>query len=255
MPHPLEDGEVFAEFATQDSGCAAFGMRVDGRRLFVKVPTERWAVPSILRATALHRAVVHPAIIPLRARVETAAGPALIYPWVDGEVLYGAPMGGRAQRMDPAGPHARFRALPVASVVSALGEIFDAHVAVVAAGFVSVDLYDGCFIYDFDAGRMRICDLDEYRPGPFVLDDDRLPGSTRFMAPEERRRGATVDERTTVFHLGRAGLVLLDAGDLDGEFRGPSATRAVLERATRADPAARHPTVAEFVGDWRRATT
>ena len=124
-----------------------------------------------------------------------------------------------------------------------------------AAGLVSVDLYDSCFIYDFDAGRMRICDLDEYRPGPFVLEGDRLPGSRRFMAPEERRRGATVDERTTVFHLGRTGLVILDTGDLDGEFRGTSAMLAVLERATRADPPARHSTVQAFVADWRRATT
>ena len=250
-----DGGEVFAEFAMQDSGCVAFGVRVDERRLFVKVPAEPEGVPSLLRAIALHDAVVHPAIIPLLATMTTDAGPALIYPWVDGEVLYGAPVGGRDQRMEPGGPHARFRALPVVGVLCALGEIFDAHLAVAAAGFVSVDLYDGCFIYDFDAGRMRICDLDEYRRGSFIVEGDRLPGSTRFMAPEERRRGATVDERTTVFHLGRTGLVLLDTGALDGEFRGTSSMLAVLERATRNDPGARHSTVEEFVADWSAATT
>ena len=30
-----------------------------------------------------------------------------------------------------------------------------------AAGFVAVDLYDGCFIYDFDRHEMRVIDLDE----------------------------------------------------------------------------------------------
>lgn len=248
-------GEVFAEFAGQDSGCVSVGVRVAGRRLFVKVPNEPHAAPSLRRAMAVHGAVAHRAIIPLLGTAPTGAGPALVYPWVDGEVLYGAPVGGRAQRLDPAGPHARFRALAVADVLSALHDIFDAHVAVAAAGFVSVDLYDGCFIYDFAAGRVRMCDLDEYRPGPFIVEDDRLPGSTRFMAPEEHRRGATVDERTTVFHLGRTGLVLLDTGDLDGDFRGTTAMRAVLERASRPAPAERYPTVEEFAGDWRRATT
>jgi serine/threonine protein kinase len=102
---------------------------------------------------------------------------------------------------------------------------------------------------------MWLCDLDEYRFGPFAVDGERLPGSTRFMAPEEFQPGATIDHHTTVFHLGRTGLVLLDAGDLEGPFRGDSAIRSVLERATRTDPTDRYQTVEEFVGDWRRATT
>ena len=70
-----------------------------------------------------------------------------------------------------------------------------------AAGFVSVDLYDGCFLYDFDRHEMRLIDLDEYRPAPFVVDAERLPGSRRYMAPEEFQRGVTIDERTMAFHL------------------------------------------------------
>ncbi|MGW5434528.1 hypothetical protein ACWET9_46705 [Streptomyces sp. NPDC004059] len=56
------------------------------------------------------------------------------------------------------------------------------------AGFVAVGLYDGCMLYDFDEHRMSLCDLDEYRASPFVLNADRLPGSTRYMAPEEFAR-------------------------------------------------------------------
>lgn len=82
--------------------------------------------------------------------------------------------------------------MPTSEVLAALESIFDAHLAVADAGFVAVDLYDGCFIYDFVARRMRLCDLDEYRPGPFVVDADRLPGSLRFMAPEEFERGAAI---------------------------------------------------------------
>ncbi|MFJ8828503.1 hypothetical protein [Micromonospora aurantiaca] len=111
---------------------------------------------------------------------------------------------------------ARFQRLPVAEVRAALATILDAHLAVSAAGYVAVDLYDGCFLYDFDAHRMRLIDLDEYRPGPFVLDSDRLPGSRRYLSPEELTRGATIDERTTVHALGRTLHHLLDARPAGG---------------------------------------
>ena len=42
-----------------------------------------------------------------------------------------------------------------------LDAVFDLHRRIAAAGFVAVDLYDGCFIYDFDRHEMRVIDLDE----------------------------------------------------------------------------------------------
>jgi serine/threonine-protein kinase len=98
---------------------------------------------------------------------------------------------------------------------------------------------------------LYLVDLDEYRPGPFVLDAERLPGSRRFMAPEEFERGAVIDIRTTVFALGRAARLLLDAGDEERAWRGSPAQLTVLERATRADPDRRFRTVGEFVAAWQ----
>lgn len=46
-------------------------------------------------------------------------------------------------------------------------------------------------------------DLDTYSRGPVVNTMGRMFGSTRFMAPEEFARGAVIDQRTTVFTLGR----------------------------------------------------
>lgn len=194
-------------------------------------------------------------MIPVIATATSDVGPVLVYPWVDGEVLYGAPVSGRARRIDPAGPHARFRSLPLSEILAAIETVFDAHIVIAEAGFVAVDLYDGCFIYDFDERRMYLCDLDEYRPGPFVVEEERLPGSTRFMAPEEWARGATIDQRTTVYNLARAALVLLDTGDLDGSFRGSVTALAILNRAARDEPDARFPTVEAFVTEWRATLT
>ena len=253
VEHHLEaSGEVFATFLQQDSGYRSYGVMIDDQRWFVKASWRDDAAEPLQRAVVLHRAVAHRHVIPLRHVIVTPAGLALVYPWVDGEVLYGAPVD-PSRRRDPAGPHARFRALPVPEVVAAVDAIFDAHLAMVATGFVAVDLYDGCFIYDFARRHVWLCDLDEYRPGPFVVDADRLPGSTRFVAPEEWQRGAQIDERTTVFNLGRCALVLLDEGDDEGRFRGPADAAAVLARATRPDPRDRHQTLRAFVDDWRAA--
>jgi serine/threonine-protein kinase len=68
-------------------------------------------------------------------------------------------------------------------------------------------------------------------------------GSTRFMAPEEFQLGARIDERTTVFSLGRAAFVFL------GE-RGTPPQRAAATRACSPDPAARFATVEAFLTAW-----
>jgi serine/threonine-protein kinase len=144
--------------------------------------------------------------------------------------------------------------LPVERVLAALDTIYDAHLTLAEAGFVAVDFYDGCILYDFEGHRTYLCDLDEYRPGPFVLAEERLPGSRRFMAPEEWRRGALIDEVTNVYTLGRAAVVLLSNGQLDGpRWRGGPALRAVISRATAADRTLRQQSVRHFVNEWLAA--
>ena len=228
--------DAFAVFDSQDSGCLSYGVEQAGRRWFVKTaggPGTAAAMTSVVR---LHRAVRHEAV----ARpVAVLPGPTLVYPWCRGEVLNAATRdGGSRAALE------RFRRLPVADVLNALDAVLDAHLAITAAGWISVDLYDGCFLYDFAAGRMHLIDLDEYRPGPFVLDADRLPGSSRYMAPEEWARGARIDERTTVHHLGRTIQQLLVDRATDRQ-------RAVADRATDPDPGRRQPSVAALVADWR----
>lgn len=246
-------GVIFTNFDDQDSGCVSFGVEIEGDRWFVKHAPAGPPADSLERGLAFHRAVSHPAIIPPVAALATRAGLTVCSAWVEGEVLYHATRHHRPDRGDPASPHARFRAQPVEVVLAAIDTLYDAHLEVARRGFAAVDLYDGCFLYDFERLRLHLCDLDEYRRAPFFVDADRLPGSSRFMAPEEWRRGALIDERTTVFALGRAAWVLLDETDGGGCFRGSEELGAVIERATQPEPEDRYGGVAQFVTAWRQA--
>ena len=267
MSHPLLDveatgelesylrrvGRVFQAFRLQDSGCVSLGVEVGGERFFVKTARSRMAAESLARAVRFHDAVRHPAIVPLRHRLIAEDRLTLVYPWAEGEVLYPATVPRTSKRSDPGSPMHRFRHLPVERAGAAVDRIIDAHLAVEDAGFVAVDFYDGCILYDFGTHTLTLCDLDEYRPGPFTVTSDRLPGSTRYMAPEEWRRGATIDCRTTVFNLGRAARLLLDGGDVEADWRGSRAQLDVIAKATDPDPDRRYTSVRELADAWRSA--
>ena len=77
------------------------------------------------------------------------------------------------------------------------------------------------------------------------------------MAPEEFAKGATVDERSTVFTLGRAAFVLLSRGPRGEQDRdlwpARDALFQVATTAARPDPADRYRSVAELIGAWQDA--
>ncbi|MET9121773.1 MULTISPECIES: serine/threonine protein kinase [unclassified Streptomyces] len=250
-------GEVFRAFREQDSGCVSYGVRLlDGGRWFLKEAVTDRGRRSLERGWAFHRSVKHRAIVPQVHRIAVRDGGwAVVMPWREGEALYPAEAGGDRDRTEQAGAMARFRALPADAVLRAFDRVLDAHLAVEAAGQVAVDFYDGALLYDFDRDVAHLIDLDEYRPGPFVVEDERLPGSRRFMAPEEWVRGAVIDTRTTVFTLGRAARLLLDEGPEEAAWRGSAAQQAVIVRATRTDPGERFENVHRFAEAWRAAGT
>jgi serine/threonine-protein kinase len=203
-----------------------------------------------------HERVRHAVIVRPIEVVEVGGVPVLRYPWVDGETLYPATIDSHGPAVRGAGSaHERFRQLPVDQVVFAIDAVFSAHVEVAREGFVAVDLYDGCLRYDFDRRRMRLIDLDEYRIGPVTVPDGGLPGSTRFSSPEERTPGATLDERSTVYTLGRLAQILLDRGDDTGRWRASPALAEVAAQATESRRVDRFANVAELAAVWRAAAS
>ena len=258
--HLARLGEVFARIEGHDSGNSSWGVRIGDERWFVKYAPHTEGAMWLRSAKRFHSAVAHPAIVPLQTLLPVeGGGVAAVYRWVEGEILNDPFAPGGVSRERPDSAYRRFRALPVDTILEALDPIFDAHLAVAAAGFVAVDFYDGCLIYDFATGRVALVDLDMYWPGPYMLDTGRQYGSTRFMAPEEFRRGSTIDERTMVFILGRTAFVFLSE-DLDGDSRrelwtAGDALYEVAARATSQKPEERFDTVDEFVRAWREAVS
>jgi serine/threonine-protein kinase len=249
-------GEVFACFdaRTQDSGNISFGVRIGAERYFVKsagrpddphpLLTHPERVRLLRNAVRVSESCSHPALVLLRHVIQHSPwGPLLVYDWVDGELLH--------KRGEGIG---RFRTLPAEEICGALDAVLDAHRALAEAGWVAVDFYDGCMIYDFEAHRMRLVDLDNYHRGPFTNEMGRMFGSTRFMAPEEFQLGARIDARTTVFTLGRTIAVLLSDGSLERPpFRGPDALFEVMLRACRATDAPAYDSVPEMHRAWSAA--
>jgi serine/threonine-protein kinase len=246
-------GEVFRAFREQDSGCVSFGVLAAGRRWFVKHSSDLRAIAGLERARALHAAVQHPALPALHHSFRTSDGLALVLDWVPGELLRKYVRFPRGEhRCDPTCPHARFRSLPLPRVLDILDTVYDVHLLLAERGYVASDFYDGCIVYDFEGAQTYLCDFDEYRLGPFVLQAERNFGSHRFMAPEEFRRGAVIDQVTNVFTLGRTAVILLgDDTRPQTAWRGTRAMRRVVDRATDPDRARRHPSVRAFVEDWR----
>jgi serine/threonine-protein kinase len=257
-------GTVFARFGgdTQDSGNISYGVKLGDARYFVKTAGDpAHATPDLThheRVELLHTAarlastIEHPTLPKYHGTIESVEGPMLVYSWSDGEHLGTH----HSARDDPATAFQRFRALPVPEILQALDLVYDLHGLLTRAGWVAGDFYDGALMYDFTTSRLTVMDLDSYQLGAYRNNMGRMFGSSRFMAPEEYQLGALIDQRTTLFVMGRTALVLLSDGSLDRTpFRGTDAQYAVLRRATAPAPSCRYPTYSSFHHAWLAAHT
>ncbi len=246
------NASIFATFDhhTQESGNISFGVQIANRRYFVKTAgladddkpyLDHAARVDVLRnAIRLAQSCDHPAQPPLRQVIESPDGPMLFYDWVEGQLVRNALQ--------------QVRCLPVGEIVGLLNDVYDLHVELVKRGWIANDFYDGSMIYDFRRRQLHAVDLDTYHLGPATNHMGRMFGSTRFMAPDEFELGATIDERTTVFTLGRTAAVLLSDNSLDRKpFRGNDAQYDTMLRACREAPDARFQTVAQFRDAWLQA--
>jgi serine/threonine protein kinase, bacterial len=255
-PYLEQVGDIFQAFRLQDSTCVSYGVRVGAESFFVKHSCESRGVASLRRAVALNRAVEHPALPRLHNSFGTPLGGlALVYDWAPGEVLYDYTLFRGERRTAPFSPLTRFRGQPVDEIQRALTVIYDVHQLLAEKGYIAVDFYDGCMLYDFDTRKLHLCDLDEYRHGQFTNEVGRLPGSKRYMAPEEFQQGQPIDQVTNVFTLGRAAFELLaDGTTAEEKWRGTKGQYPVAKKAVAEKREERYASVKEYVEAWRYST-
>lgn len=250
-----ELGRSFIIFDRRDSGCVCFGVESDGQKWFVKYSNKDEAISTMKNAVEMHKEITHPLVPPIRNHFLTPNGLALVYDWVEGQVLYSPEYWGEEGRSKVDSPFSRFRNLPEKQIVEALNRIFQVHAYIENRGYIAVDFYDGNIIYDFSKNKIHLIDLDHYTKGEFILDKDRLPGSTRFMAPEEFQKGSIIDQKTNVYNMGATAFVFL-GGVMNHAFEywlGSRELYNVVKRAVEFNKDKRYSSVREFYEQWLKA--
>ena len=245
-------GRVFQAFDDQDSGNICFGMERDGERLFVKfagAPTARYegaaseAVQRLKQTVPIYEAIRHDTLIEYLGSEEIGGGFALIFRWTDAHCM---------GRMYPE-ERAKFLRLSLEKRLTVFRDILRFLEAVHEAGYVAVDFYDGSVMYNFEAEKTVVCDIDFFRKKPCTNDMGRMWGSSLFMAPEEHVLGAKIDEVTNVYTAGAMAFALLADFDRSGEkWTLSDGLYRVAAKAVSEERSQRWNSLREFREVWER---
>ena len=247
-------GKVFKVFDEQESGNVCFGVQSSEKRYFVKfagAPTVRAnisqpeAVKRMKSTVKIYRDLAHPALTNLIDEEEIGSGHTMVFEWTDAECM------GRQYT------HSRekFIQMPLETKQKVFDDILDFHAHAAKQGYIAIDFYDGSIMYDFEADRTVICDIEFYAKTPYINTMGRMYGSSRFMSPEEFTIGATIDEITNVYTMGATAFALF--GDSkDRSFEKWTLSKALFEVAKRAvsdNRSERQQSIGQLIAEWRAA--
>jgi serine/threonine protein kinase, bacterial len=257
-------GEVFSVFDQQDSGNICFGIKIKGKKRFIKYAGAKTknssvnpdiAIQQLKKSVAIYSDLKYPYLVDLLDCFETEKGFALLFDWFDGETLHNHWDFPPPHKYNhPDSPYFRFRKLPLLYRLNVMNIIFKFHVHVEENNYVAIDFYDGSILYDFNNNLTKICDIDLYQKKPYTNQMGRMWGSSRFMSPEEFELHAKIDERTNVFNMGAICFGLL-GGELNHSIEKWEASRDLYDVAIKAvekDRNNRYSSVQEFYSNWKK---
>lgn len=251
-------GRVFWAMDQGSSGNLCFGVDGPYGRLFIKYAGAQTvnyggkpedAVHWLRHAADLHSRYFHPCLIPMLTCGEAPGGYAVVFPWIDAPPLRPIPPSDQVRT--------RVRKLPLIRRLQMMDGVYDLHGLLAAQGLVAVDFTDEHVLIDFEKQQALVCDIDQYREKPVFNTRGRMPGSPRFLSPEEYVMGEELKEDTTVYKLGALAFEIFgdNAQRRREAWTGPEKLFPVAEKATREDRAVRYPTVREFLLAWRKAVS
>jgi len=245
-------GKVFKVFDDQDSGNICFGMQNNGGKFFMKfagAPTQRAnvgpheAIERMKAAVPIYRDLVHPALANIISAEEIGGGYVMVFDWADAECM----------GMQYPQSREKFFQMPTATRLMVLDDILDFHAHVAQQGYVAIDFYNGCIMYDFATNRTILCDIELYEKVPYVNKVGRMCGSGRFMSPEEFMLGAAIDEVTNVYAMGATAFEFF-GDNHDRCFEKWSLSRElfdVAKKATSDERGERQQSISQFITEWR----
>lgn len=248
-------GKAFKVYDDQDSGNICFGVSDSEIRYFVKfagAPTERASIPAeeavanLKLSVPVYRDLAHKNLIRLVGSEEISGGFAMVFEWVDGECM--------GRMLYPA-QREKFSNLPQEARLQVFDDILTFHAYAVKQGYVAIDFYNGSIMYDLNAGKTIICDIDFYAKMPYTNNMGRMWGTSRFMSPEEFQLGAVIDETTNVYTMGATAFALF------GSERDRSIEKWILRkvlygvavRAVRDDRNERQQSIEQLITEWNAA--
>jgi len=245
-------GKVFKVYDDQDSGNICFGMADGDNKYFVKfagAPTARAnvstdeAIKRMKLTVPIYRDLAYPILTRLIDAEEIGGGYAMVFEWTDAECM------GRQYPKS----REKFMQMPLDIRLRVFDEILDFHTHVAKKGYIAIDFYDGCIMYDFNIDRTVLCDIEFYAKTPYKNPIGRMWGSSRFMSPEEFILGAVIDEITNVYTMGATAFAFF-GNERDRCFEQWVLGNELFDIAKKAvndDRNKRQQSIEQFIAEWR----
>jgi len=246
-------GKAFKVFDDQDSGNICFGMASGDNKVFVKfagAPTERSnttrkeAINRMKSTAQIYNDLEHPNLTKLIIAEEIGDGFACVFDWADAECM---------GKMYPQS-RKRFLQLSTEVKLQVFDDILAFHSHVVKQGYVAIDFYDGCIMYNSNKGRTIICDIEFYSKAPYKNKIGRMWGSSRFMSPEEFQLDAIIDEITNVYTMGATAFALFgdECDRCIEKWKLSKELFNVAKKAVNDERDNRQQTIGQFIAEWGR---
>lgn len=242
-------GTIFESYLSQDSGNRCYSLRTPEGPRWVKVLNlVQTPLEDVHGIVDFYNSLRSPSIPRSWSLVPLDDGLVMVHDWAPGRVLHSPD----EKRTDSNSTYQRFAGLPAPERLTAYDRILQSFEEIEDKHIIIEDFYDGCIIHDFSGRQTYLCDLDHIHRGPYMLAKDRQFGSSRFMAPEEFRRGSWIDHRTNVFTMAATGFVLLNDNKRDREdWPLNEDSYQVLRKAISVEMGERQPSVRELCREWK----